>query len=75
MPILIMITMMNEAGWYGTGRSGAIQGIMRIAAFSAGFGCAYYVLFRGTTAQKLAIAPAALGYTALAAGIICSIFL
>lgn len=65
MPILIMITFMNASGWYGTGRSGQLQGMLRIGAFLTGFGCAYYVLFRGTNIQKLATAPVALGYTAL----------
>src|SRR5690554_5904307 len=66
MPILISITFMNEAGWYGTGRSGQFQGLMRIGAFFIGFGCTPYVLFRGTNMHQLAIAPVALGYTALA---------
>lgn len=69
MPILIMVTFMNEAGWYGTGRSGQLQALMRTGAFVTGFGCAYYVLFRGTNKQKLATALIALGYTAFSLAI------
>jgi hypothetical protein len=70
MPLFIMIPFMNEAGWYGTGRSGLLQGWMRICAFVAGSGCAYFVLIRGTMTQRLAAAPAVLGYTALVLGIL-----
>lgn len=70
MPILIVTTFMNEAGWYGTGLSGSLQGMMRIGAFLTGFGCAYYVLFTGTRMQKLVTAPVAFGYTALVLGIL-----
>ena len=70
MPLLILITFTNEAGWYGTGTSGVLQGWLRIVAFVTGIGCAYYVLIRGTMKQKFAVAPAALGYTALGFGIV-----
>ena len=70
MPLLIMMTFMNAAGWYGTGSSGWLQGLFRIAAFFSGVGCAYYVLIFGSTIQKIATAPAALGYTALVLGIL-----
>jgi hypothetical protein len=70
MPLFIVLTIMNEAGWYGTGRLGLIQSLMRICAFVTGSGCAYYVLIRGTMTQKLAAAPAALGYTLLVLGIL-----
>lgn len=69
-PLLIVSTFMNEAGWYGTGTSGLLQGLMRITAFFTGIGCAYYVLAFGTLIQKFAAAPAALGYTALVLGIV-----
>jgi hypothetical protein len=74
MPLLIMFTFMNEAGWYGTGPSGSLQGLMRIAAFFTGIGCAYYVVVYGSMMQKLAAAPAALGYSALVLGIIWDIY-
>lgn len=65
MPLLIMITFMNEAGWYGTGSTGWPQVLFRVAAFFFGVGCAYYVLICGSTMHKIAAAPAALGYTGL----------
>jgi hypothetical protein len=70
MPLLIMFTFLNEAGWYGTGSSGWLQGWFRLAAFFFGVGCAYYVLIAGSTIQKPAAAPAALGYTTLVLGIL-----
>ena len=66
MPLLIMATMLNEAGWYGTGLSGQLQGIARVVAFFVGAGCSYYDgLLRGTKAQKRVAGPAALAYTGL----------
>lgn len=70
LPLLITTTFMNEAGWYGTGTLGALQGMFRVVAFLAGFGSAGYVLAFGTLLRKLAIAPAALGYIALIFGIL-----
>ncbi len=75
MPVLIIITFMNADGWYGTGSSGLFQGMLRIVAFFVGVGCGYYVLIFGTTLKRLAAAPAALGYTALALGILWDTFL
>lgn len=70
MPLLIMITFMNASGWYGTGSTGWLQGLLRIAAFFFGVGCAYYVVICGSTMQKISAAPAALGYTGLVLGIL-----
>lgn len=75
MPLLIVLTFMNEAGWYGTGSLGPLQGLMRIVAFLVGIGSAYYVLTFGKLKQKLAAAPAALGYTALVLGILWDMLL
>jgi hypothetical protein len=75
MPLLIILTFMNADGWYGTGTSGMFQSILRIVAFFVGVGCAYYVLIFGTKLKRLAAAPAALGYTALALGILWDKFL
>lgn len=74
-PLIIALTMMNEAGWYGTGPWGLLQGWLRVVAFFTGMGCAYYVLIWGTGLQRLAAAPAALGYTALVLGIVWDYYL
>ena len=70
MPLMFMITAMNEAGWYGTGTAGWLQGLFRITVFFIGAACAYYALIFGSTVQRVAAAPAALGYTALVIGIL-----
>ena len=75
MPLLIILTFMNADGWYGTGSSGMFQAMLRIVAFFVGVGCAYYVLIFGTMLKRLAAAPAALGYTVLALGILWDKFL
>ncbi|MGN6133332.1 MAG: hypothetical protein ACTHOU_02485, partial [Aureliella sp.] len=70
MPLMIMITAMNEAGWYGTGTAGWLQGLFRIIVFFIGVSCAYYALIFGSTMQRVSVAPAVLGYTALVIGIL-----
>lgn len=69
-PLMIMITAMNEAGWYGTGIAGWLQGLFRIIVFFIGVACAYYALIFGSNMQRVVAAPVALGYTALVIGIL-----
>lgn len=70
LPLFIMATFMNEAGWYGTGTYGWLQGVCRMVAFCFGIGCSYYVIVWGATLQRIAAAPAVFGYTGVLLGIL-----
>lgn len=73
MPLLMIIPFCNQAGWYGIGLSGTLQRAMQVIAFFIGLGCSYFGLFRGTFQQKIAVAPAALGYTGGVVGLLSSL--
>lgn len=66
---LVLFPFFNEAGWYGIGRSGAIQRAVQILAFLTGMACSYVGLIHGSNRQRLICAPFAIGTTALLVGV------
>ncbi len=62
---LVLLPFFNEAGWYGIGRSGAIQRAIQVLAFVTGMACSYVGLIRGAKRQRLVCAPIAIGTTLL----------
>ena len=62
MPVLVLIPFTNEAGWYGTGVSGAVQRCVQFFAILLGSGAAIVTMWRGSFQQRLWVSPAALLY-------------
>jgi hypothetical protein len=75
LPVGIVLTTLSADGWYGTGATGQSLGAVRLLLFFAGMVCAYYSIAYGSWKQRLAVAPAVLGYTGLVVGIAVDTYL